>query len=1038
MARIVDLRFPSSNAAALRAPVGAVCFSVMMIGALGLVTGCSSSTEGDPGGTSPGAIANDPSGDVAPGGGPTTPGPTGGPVETPLPTPIDELTVDTGVSDDGPAAGQEVQVFCTVEGLAEDQEAPATHWELVDGPELAPTSIDGEFITFEQVGVYTITCFIDETSWTDPSPVKVQVHAAEAVEIDTVVGTELLTAGDTTNVECIGSDAWGNEIEADEWTVNVAPGGSSPGEDFGLVESQFNLKGLIVGTYEVACQQTGGTTDETPAMVTVEHGLPHRIITTLGSDWMTAGTETSLECRAEDKQGNHVPDLPMTVNMPANLGLAGFNITGTVAGTYAVKCVPTALEWNAFVLVPATIEVVPDTPISLEIKLQPPKSFFTTYELVTIVPQARDQYDNLVPNAELEPIEVNPDNGQFTDTTPVTFIFFEDGEYTLTARLAVDPEIEHTVPILIDGAPPTITVTEPLRGATVLNSKPSVTIKGFANDTIAGINAVRVNGDNATLHDDGTWSTIVIPDWGLNILFIEAEDGDGNVTDVTQSFYFAELYHVMEPSPDYVPDAIKAWMDEKFIDDGVHNPTKPDDLATILEGVVAGMDFNGLFGSAMEVGAGYELKIKHMTMNPPKLNLDPVHGGMDIHTEIKNLSIGISLEGECKVLGIDLCPDFSGSVNVGIVSLDADLQMSAVKSVMSIALLNPQVELQALDIDIDGILGWLFDWLLDFIVGLFVNTIEDTIEEQMGDLLGDALGEIVDGLAISETLEMEPLMPGMDPLSMTFESNIWTMTFTPDGGQLGLGARLLSAKQVPQWIHGAPSRGTCVKGYQSNYYLPGENDFEGALYDDFINEALVAIWQTGTMNVSLDQEAMAELLGGDGAQDALPIPVDDMTLDMQMLLPPILNGCDPGGLMLLQIGDLFVDMDMVSPLFGDEPGEMGVYISLEIGAEIVMTETDEGDAIGVILTGIERIEYHWEYVPELFVGSEDVLEELLNSQLVEGMFEDLGAEPLGNIVIPQMDLSEISTLFPPGSLISPVIDDIIHEDGHTWLGGYLE
>ena len=1014
---------------------GALLGGLLLLG-LALPAGCS---DGDP--------AGNPSDDTDPGAAPDdTRDPLDGQPDTGagLPdgrvpdTPVEALTVNTVLSDNGPAAGQEIHVFCEVEGLAEGQEAPATVWELWQQPADVPhePTLTAETITFYTVGSYEVRCLIAETSWTDPTAAKAKVHAGEALDVDTLVDEEHPAAGDVVEVTCVGEDAWGNVVEQ-EWKVEVAPGGPAPGIADGVVLNGMQIKALTVGSYEVACRQgEGGKVDPTPAVLLVQHGLPKVIVTTLDEPSIPAGGATAVSCHAEDKFGNVVPDLPMAIDLPSLLALAGFDVTGTVTGTYVVKCVPVQLDWTAFSLETALLEIVPGPPVMVEVDLLPPKPFFSTYEQITLLVSARDAWDNPIPDAPIEEIEVTPGEADYKFTGDTTVLFKEEGFFTLTVRLLEDPSIWADVDVAIDGAPPTVTVTNPLRGATVQNSKPSVTIEGLANDTVTGIASVKVNDIEATMHDDGTWTVILIPSWGLNVIHVVAEDEDGNLSQVTQSFYFAELYYAMEPEAPYIPDAIKAWIDDKFIDDGIHNPTQPDDLATILEGVMASLDLNALLGDKIELGSDYWLELKGVSFNPPKLSLDPFDGGLHLIGEIKNFYIAMKFVCEIEILGIDICPDFSGSVSVGVLALVADLYAAAKNKVLDVAMGQPDVTLQAIDVDGDGILGWLFDWLIDFLVGIFTGTIEDTIESQMGALLDDTLTEVFGALEFSQTLEMDPLFPGMDPISLTLEIGLHTLTFSEEGGRLGLGSALLATKKVPQQIHGSIARGTCVKGYPTGWQVPGESSFEGALYDDLMNLALTTIWYNGILNLKLGQDVFDELLGGEGGED-LPIPIDSMNLDMTMLLPPIINGCDPDGLLMLQIGDIFMDIDIDSVLFGGA-SEIGVYLSAELAAEIILTETDEGAAIGLMLHGVERLDYEWAYVPELFEGSEEVLEEIIEDQLLGAALEGMTGDPVFEFVIPEIDLGELSELFPPGSLIDPEIEDMYREGGHTLLQGHLE
>jgi hypothetical protein len=995
-------------------------FTTALAASMLAVTGCSDSLEGN----AQEPIAAD-----------TSDGPDGATDWTPL----GALTVDTGVSDDAPPAGEPIEVFCSVIGLAEGQPAPETHWEIYDHPvyEGGEPLISGNLLTFETAGLYQVRCFLTENGWVDPTATKIWVRPATAVDVDTVVSPDLLVAGDVAEVECTGADVFGNVITSG-WEVNVTPAGTSPGIQGGLVASGLKVKALNVGSYHVACSQPSGGSDETPSTVWVDHALPHRLVTTLGSETIEAGEATSLSCHAEDKWGNQVPDLPMTVALPSALTMQGFDVTGTLTGKYAVKCVPAALDWTAFDLVHAPLEILPGAPISLMLSSSPPAPFYPTFTVVEILVLARDIYDNLVPDPEIDPFEITPAGTLATNPSGTNFIFLEEGPVTLTTRLLLDPSLEASLDLLIEGDPPNVAVTYPLRGATIQASKPSITVEGIANDTVAGIVSVQVNGEEASIHDDATWSRIFIPAWGLNVLHIVAEDESGKTTEITQSFYFAESYRPLEPSIPFVEDGIKMWLDDELIDDGVHNPTHPDDLATILEAVIGGFDLNGLLGSAIEVGGGYELQMGNASMNPASVYLDPIWGGIQIDAALKNFKVDVVLAGECKVLGIDLCPDVSGTVEAGTIKLKADLLAYAENADLQVLLTNTNVEITALNIDIDGILGWLFDWLIDFVIGLFTDMIEDAFEDQLGDALGDTLIGVLEALAITETVEINNPLPGLDDIVMNLETNIHSLVFTPDGGRLGLGTRVDGVKKVPHTILGAIARGSCLKGYPVQWDLPGVSSFEIALSDDFLNLALASVWHEGALQMQLDEAAMAELLGDDGAT-GLPLPIDGLALNLDWSLPPIINGCEPGGILKIQIGDLLVDLDLYSPLFAPEGvGKLALYAAIEVTAELLILETDDGDELAIQILDMQRFDVDWVTVPELLQGAEESLEGLIETELIGEFMEDLSSEPIGGFKIPEIDLSSVTSMAPDGVVIEPTIETLERDGGHTLLSGHLK
>ena len=306
------------------------------------------------------------------------------------------------------------------------------------------------------------------------------------------------------------------------------------------------------------------------------------------------------------------------------------------------------------------------------------------------------------------------------------------------------------------------------------------------------------------------------------------------------------------------------------------------------------------------------------------------------------------------------------------------------------------------------------------------------------DSLGDTLVDVREALAISETLEIPSPIPGVDDIVLNLETNIHSLVFTPDGGRLGLGTRVDGVKKVPHTILGAIARGSCLKGYPVQWDLPGTSSFELALYDDFLNLALAAVWHGGALQMQLGPEEMGELLGDDGAS-GLPLPVDDLALRLDWSLPPIINGCDPGGILTIQVGDLLVDLDMYSPLFAPEGvGKLALYAALEVTAEILMIEGDEGDELAIQIHDITRFDVDWVTVPELLLGAEDSLEVLIETELIGDLVEDLAGEPIGAFQIPEIDLASVSPMVPEGVVIEPSVETLEREGGHTLMTGYLK
>ena len=85
-----------------------------------------------------------------------------------------------------------------------------------------------------------------------------------------------------------------------------------------------------------------------------------------------------------------------------------------------------------------------------------------------------------------------------------------------------------------------------------------------------------------------------------------------------------------------------------------------------------------------------------------------------------------------------------------------------------------------------------------------------------------------------------------------------------------------------------------------------------------------------------------------------------------------------------------------------------------------------------------RFDVDWVTVPEILVGAEESLENLIKTELIGSLMEDLAGEPIGGFAIPEIDLSSVSSMVPEGVVIEPTIDSLERESGHTLLSGKLK
>jgi hypothetical protein len=442
------------------------------------------------------------------------------------------------------------------------------------------------------------------------------------------------------------------------------------------------------------------------------------------------------------------------------------------------------------------------------------------------------------------------------------------------------------------------------------------------------------------------------------------------------------------------------------------------------------------------VGLGYELKLTNLTPSPPHLKLDPREGGMDLEVDFSSFSANVSLENECKVLFIDLCPDVSGTMMIDGVEIEADLWASATNGELDVSLTGADVDVGWINVSIDGLstvmnllgLGtWTFivDLVIDVIINLFSGTVEGAIAGGLGPALETAFTSLITNMQIHDNYATGSLLTGLPTATFAFDTVIDNMKFTPDGGRVEFATRILSSKKIYQSSPGSISRGTCLKGLMAGTTLPGDYEFESSYKDDVANAILTAAWRNGALNGNITMSAFpyALLSGGFEVDDQ---PVMGMELEMMYTLPPILNSCDPSGVTFIQVGDLYLQGEVTSAAFASGEGEFGVYVSFELLSATEVAEGFWGDTVGLGLGALYAIHYHWEMLPPEFEADPEPLEAFIEELFWKGINNQL-TSPLGNFEIHGLGFADSV----PGVEIAPTIQVLSRDGGAVVFQGEL-
>jgi hypothetical protein len=539
--------------------------------------------------------------------------------------------------------------------------------------------------------------------------------------------------------------------------------------------------------------------------------------------------------------------------------------------------------------------------------------------------------------------------------------------------------------LLIDVSPPTVVVTSPTPGAEMLESEdPVIEVAGTISDeNPEAMLAVFVNGVSVPVAEDGSFSTELTPQFGINHIVVEGRDGFQAPVEKHMDVMWAPGYLAPDEGTTgfNIEDALQLQIGQRFFDTNTNgtdldlttDPVVARDLASIVELVLWHMDLSALLEGGFNLGDDDVLavEITEVTIGDAFVDVviidDDVQGerGLDLFIHLDEVFIGMAgefsfgdttlviqggLQADLRAsarLTMALQPD--GSVVVDVINVEA----------------NVSGGITPLFVGDDGPeLNSFFDGFGDSFVGL----INELLEAELIPTFTDALPALFEGLLVEIGGLLADLVLELDtgmgePVTVIIDgaiANLDIVQGAPTGSNPG---HITVRMNVDVEALGAPIHPDSRGAPQADAMpMAPFNSFSGiqlAVRQDFVNGLLHALWNAGLLEGDVS-------LGSTEAEvhAALPPVVRDAPINTTCRVDGV--RCD----VILQIGQLEVGA------FGQRFGihaEAGAVVSVadgqvslaiqEIPEVTVWDMTDEG---GFITPSVVRdlvIDSVW---PDLF------------------------------------------------------------------------
>ena len=602
-----------------------------------------------------------------------------------------------------------------------------------------------------------------------------------------------------------------------------------------------------------------------------------------------------------------------------------------------------------------------------------------------------------------------------------------------TKDVCTDGVCEH-LPLDKPECLPLLEVTEPPRAAQLLHSD-TVVVTGKKR---VHFPAGKFTFNGVTIkNDDNEFSVEMFPDHGVNPITIELEDAQENRVKISQSFLMSEAYYdvtdgISESA--LVENGLVVYIGTSVFDDDDIGDV--DDLATVAHLVLAGIDLmplipNPVTGESNSPGIGHckwEVTVKDVTFKVGSVDIFPGIGGLTLAATITDLVVDFNA-----VAPGFACPDAGGTATSQTIQLSAFVQVflkdgNQVGVVLdtddvSVSVSPPDFELTS------GAASWfdfLANWFDDQLAALVETAVHAVLVGEVAPIIKDLLESISQYQA---SFTISPLLGVTQQTDVTLHVQPSYIDFQSVGAIVGLAVGASTPKGA-SWLTspGSIARSGCFDGDEPSLSISTQSPVAMGVHDDLLNQALFAAWWGGVINVSVD----AELLKG-----LIPeLPLENLEVQLDPNLPPVITSCTVDGTTQLQIGDLRLQAVFD---FGGKPAAMEAWVSA--GVEVVLDAKQAPGATIDISFGVQNVtwlEFQLTAVTGEIQGSDEALAKIINTVVVDVLLETLSTGVFKSFPVPAFDLSKLLPGIPEGTALGIVPEAVERQAGYTVLRGTIE
>jgi hypothetical protein len=852
------------------------------------------------------------------------------------------------------------------------------------------------------------------------------LNPEDIVSVETLLPVTEMVAGDSVNVTCLANDSEGHQGPVEGFTVVVEPSD-------GVSVNGMSMQCTLAGELAVACA-LGELIDDSPAPLVVRAG-PAAVSSATVTPSSTKPEEVAVvACEVEDAYGNPVDGVDTTVEVepPVSISVDGMNVSGTAIGDYEVTCTGTGIESA----LSATWTLEPGPSVTFGLKTIPETPAHKVNSGIQVIGIGEDAWANPVSGLGILDVTATPeDQHTLLGENQTTISFATEGFYTLTANWAENPTQSASLDIVVDQTGPTLTITSPERGLAPQGGAPMVTLSGSVSDNLGTISWLTILGETVQVPEEGGDFSVEVPlAYGVNILDVQAADQWGNERTAARSVFWSDDHYTLSPASfdtDAVTKALIVDLGQSLIDDGDHDPDNLNDLATIMEVVMAGIDLSGLVPNPLTtfpcIAGDCEVHATNIVIGSAAVSMQLIEGGIAITLGLVDFSMDI--EVHTPAVSIFPAQVLTGIFTVDQITVDMDTLLSMENGELIVDADNVAVDFKNTSILLfDSILPILDDLInqgLDFIEPALLGILETAIPFLVEEEISKALSQFAEAFSLDEEIELPALIEGQAPTVLKLQSKPSQVFPTAKSLRFEMDGLSYAVDGVrPYDVPGSPQFSTC--GPPGDIPTPPTGPMVAGVHDDFLNQLAFAIWDSGTLNMSLDGDSLGDL-------DLASYGVLLNALELDGMLPPMIESCD--GVMKLQVGDLFLDADLI--LLG-EAAQFSMWLQVEATINFVSEVDDEG--VSKLVFDLQDFDtLFMEVVTNagMFEGDDAGLVDLIGNTMLPLLLDNLAGDALG-IELPAIDVSELSPELPAGTELNIDLQEFGRKDAYLVIDAGLK